>query len=1068
MVKRLDSETRYVYNRIIEDQLSRDFIERVHDDDETRGHYLPHHSVKKDSKTTPIRIVYDCSCRQSSVDPSINDCIETGPRLLNDLAAILLHQRTGHVALSSDIEKAFLMVKLDTRDRDYTKFFWLCDPSDPDSDFIVYRFKSVLFGAACSPFILNAVVKSHLEQYDSPVASDLKAKIYVDNVITSVENESEALDYYRESVKIMSDGGFNLCEWTSNSTALRELAENNNTLNRNEEVNLGMIWNITDDTLKYKQGQKPANIATKREVVKSVSNLYDPLGYLSPVHVSSKIFIQQLWLNDLKWDELLNDELEIQWRVLETDLHRVRREIEIDRQFFPGCVGNCSEPYEINCFSDASMKANGAVVYLHHGKSSIVMAKSRVAPLSQLTLPRLELMGALVGARLCKFVINSLGNTYKITDAILWSDSEIVLSWLKSDKKLQCFVANRVSEILSLPVSKFKYCPTQDNPADLLTRGTTTDKLKTSDIWWRGPSWLVNGDWPISRLNAAPDEICAEVLVQPEILRAQKHGVGSVIDIEKHSSLTRLLRKTALVRRYVNNLRIDKQSRLTEEISASEINTAEILWVKSIQSECFHIEMDQLINNNKRHEPLVKQLRLFIDESGIIRCGGRLHNALLPDSTKFPVLLPKNHWFTRLVVQFYHRRAKHCGTPVTVTQIRQVYWILNIRRNVYCILRKCTTCKFAQGRAYQSPVAPPLREIRVRDAPPFTVTGIDFTGELLVRNRHSNNESKCYIVLFTCASTRAVHLDIVTDMGTATFLRAFRRFVSRRSTPKQVVSDNQSTFECAAKEIRQLFNSPDVQRYFAGNRIQWDFTPKRAPWYGGFWERLVGITKMCLRKVLRRAFITEDELRTAVVEIEASLNDRPITYVYSTENPLDPTPLTPAHLLHGRMITTLPTWTSVDLDDPTYLSAVSEHQKRAKYLSSLLERFRKRWSDEYLVQLRERHTGTGKLSNQIKVGEIVLVHEDNVKRVKWKMALVERLLRGKDGLIRAADIKTANGRTNRPITKLYPLEVNHQPDDQPETDFDPVTDQNKDTLPKRRSAVAARENLKRWTADILN
>ncbi|XP_074658424.1 uncharacterized protein LOC141911298 [Tubulanus polymorphus] len=347
--KRVISETRYVYNRIIEDQLSRDFIERVHDDDETRGHYLPHHSVKKDSKTTPIRIVYDCSCRQSGVDPSINDCLETGPRLLNDLAAILLQQRTGHVALSSDIEKAFLMVKLDTRDREYTKFFWLCDPSDPDSDFIVYRFKSVLFGAACSPFILNAVVKLHLEQYDSPVASDLKAKIYLDNVITSVENESEALDYYRESVKIMSDGGFDLCEWTSNSTALRELAETNNTLNRNEEVsNLGMIWNITDDTLKYKQGQKPANIATKREVVKSVSNLYDPLGYLSPVHVSSKIFIQQLWLNDLKWDELLNDELEMQWRVLETDLHRVRREIEIDRQFSPKMTfrGRCERKFE--------------------------------------------------------------------------------------------------------------------------------------------------------------------------------------------------------------------------------------------------------------------------------------------------------------------------------------------------------------------------------------------------------------------------------------------------------------------------------------------------------------------------------------------------------------------------------------------------------------------------------------------------------------------------------------------------------------------------------------------------
>ena len=242
MVRRLPPELLAVYNRIITDQLSHDFIELVEEDDVTIGHYIPHHAVHKDSETTPIRIVYDCSCKQGE-DPSLNDCLEKGPILMNNLVEILIRFRLYPIAFTSDIEKAFLNVRLDEGDRNYTTFLWLSDPDNPESDFRVYRFKVVLFGSVSSPFILNAVIKTHLESQTSEVAEDLKNNIYVDNLLSGVTSEREAIAYYKSSVSTMEHGGFNLRAWASNNSKLRELAEKDGKQDKITTINvLGLKW----------------------------------------------------------------------------------------------------------------------------------------------------------------------------------------------------------------------------------------------------------------------------------------------------------------------------------------------------------------------------------------------------------------------------------------------------------------------------------------------------------------------------------------------------------------------------------------------------------------------------------------------------------------------------------------------------------------------------------------------------------------------------------------------------------------------------------------------------------
>lgn len=240
-----------MYNQIITKQEARGFIERVEpQSDHSRAHYIPHHAVEKNSPTTPIRIVFDCSCRQSPNYPSLNDCLMVGLPPVNDLCAVLVRFRSHCFGISTDIEKAFLHIHLHQDDRNFTRFFWLTDQTNPFSQFCLYHFKVVPFGATSSPFMLNAVLQYHLRQHNSVVSHDMQSNLYVDNVISGCETEQAVVNYYREARFIMSSTRFNLHSWSSNSTELKAIAAQDNTANNNILVNvLGLHWKPTTDEL---------------------------------------------------------------------------------------------------------------------------------------------------------------------------------------------------------------------------------------------------------------------------------------------------------------------------------------------------------------------------------------------------------------------------------------------------------------------------------------------------------------------------------------------------------------------------------------------------------------------------------------------------------------------------------------------------------------------------------------------------------------------------------------------------------------------------------------------------
>ena len=1070
------------YSDIISEQESRGFIEQVETTTSKASvHYIPHHPVRKESSTTPIRIVYDCTCRQSPNQPSLNDCLMVGPTFLNDMCSILLRFRTHKYGLSTDIEKAFLHVTLHETDRDFTRFLWLSDPTNPESNLVAYRFRVVLFGSVSSPFMLNAALHCHLQKYPSLVATDIENNLYVDNVISGCNTELDAVNFYHKSRSTLSDAKFNLRSWASNSKQVQMLAKTQNVAENNDTTKvLGLVWHIPSDTLslasKIITGNYPI---TKREILQSSSSIFDPLGLITPVTIQTKILLQELWKMKVDWDEPLEESLQQRWNKVIQEIKEAAGHV-IPRQYFTSLQFS---PQELHVFADASMKAYGAVAYLKQDQqTSLVMSKTKVSPLKTISLPRLELMAAVLASRLGNFIISSIKCKCTI---YFWSDSQIVLHWLNSSKQLKPFISTRVGEITSaFPASCWRYCPTADNPADLLTRGITSQQLILSTTWKYGPAWLTSRhQWPTWHPSEVTHSQHPEVITTLAVEEVQatdfeithdkfpEYGFHHIIDISKYNDLTELLSVSAYILRFIHNCK-NPAARQVGHITPNERNKANLQWIFNTQRQAYMNEIKNIKSSSHRL-PLVRQLRLFLDDQGALRCGGRIHNAPTSELTKFPYLLPTKHPYTRLVICDIHQRLLHAGTNSTVTALRQAYWVSSARQAVRSLLRKCVVCQKVVGKPYKAPDPPPLIKARIQETDPFDVTGVDFTGALYVRGK--GRECKAYVCLFTCAVTRAVHLEIVNDLTVEEFLQAFRRFSSRKSLPRLMLSDNASTYLAAANELNILFRSSSLSNALSKEGVTWRFIPKRAPWFGGFWERLIGMTKSSLKKVLGRTFATLSTLQTVIVEIEGILNDRPLTYLSSDVK--DPEPLTPAHLLYGRRIVSLPYHRVEDdeLVDPEF-GAESTVMKRAKVQALMLKHFWTRWRSEYLTNLREFHKMTGNNSQQVKAGDVVLIHDDT-PRVNWKYAVIEGVIRGNDGLIRAANIRTSTGKTTRPITKLYPLEVTSISESMT-ADDDYSADSARESVPPssqadteqpsarsmRRAATRARERVSEWSS----
>ena len=825
-----------------------------------------------------------------------------------------------------------------------------------------------------------------------------------------------------------------------------------------EKKVLGVRWNLAADQFIVSL-EEIASMAldlepTKRQIVSLVGRVYDPLGLISPVVTQLKIFVQELCEAKVNWDQLLTDQTLEKWKQLSRNLCEAPS-LLIPRCFLYG-VGEHVISYSLSGFCDASLKAYAAVVYLcletESGRNiTFVASKTRVSPLKAQTIPRLELLSALLLARLMESITQALRDELCLSEPRCFSDSNVTVFWIRGvDKTWKPFVQNRVSEIRRLVAQNhWHHCSGRDNPADIPSRGCTPQQLSESQLWRSGPEWLKTIEMPKPEAleDQMPEGCQVEMKAETShglLVATESAGIGQIIRCENFSSLTRLLTVTAHVLKFCQLL-CDKVHPDSEITTQDEFVEAESLWIT---------ESQKFLVNEKNFHQWKNQLDLFCDDRGIWRCKGRIQNADVPFSTKHPILLTRQHHLAELLVRRAHDRVFHGGVKSTLTELRSQYWIVRGRSYVRQILRKCVHCKRFEGRPYRPPNPPPLPLFRVDEAPPFTYTGVDFAGPLYAKEAST---LKVWICLFTCCVTRAVHIDIVQDLSTPSFIRCLKRFVARRGLPTRFVSDNGKTFEAAAKILHTVVNHSDVQKHVSGLGIQWTFNLPKSPWWGGVFERLIRSTKRCLRKIIGRAKLTLDELLTAVVEVEAVLNACPLTYVSMDD--FDE-PLTPSHLLTGRRIWNLPDNLCRDSEEASDVDARREVlTRRVRHLNRSLDQFWTRWRKEYLLELREAHRqnrGHNK-SSEVAIGDIVLVHSEDRPRGFWRLGRIKKHVTGRDGKVRGAIVQVSGkGRQatslQRPIQLLYPLEVPHPSSEEPTVSTETI-DCTADVSPNQNSPL---------------
>ena len=519
----------------------------------------------------------------------------------------------------------------------------------------------------------------------------------------------------------------------SNSLHLMSTAKEHNVAEASNPVKvLGLAWDAHLDLLYPSPIPEPINFTsakTKRGILKYASSIFDPLGFITPVTISTKLFLQQLWQQHHKWDSDLDEALCAVWHTIACDILHATT-LSYPRR----CIITLHDAdASLHVFADASPRAYGAAAYFQFGiNSHLVMSKARAPPIKQHSLPRLELMAAVTAARLRPYIMTSRNATFSVC---LWCDSQIVLSWIYSKKALTPFVSHCVNEIRSISTT-WRYCPSADNAADLLTRDITYDALKSSMQWKHGQKWVSSpSQWQQSdalHIQITDEEL--EMVQKITTLVTTLVGILSFIDISRFNSLSKLLSVTAYVLRFIHNSRQSIPSRIVGPLSTLELRAANLKWLHSIQHTIFSDKIQNL-QSRGNHSPLVHRLRLFLDHNNLLHCGGRIciHNAPLSELAKFPYLLPSHHLLTVLTIKNAHSAQLHSGVNSTLTALRQTYWIPAARQRIKSIIRKCIVCRETTRKSYTIPDPPPLVKSRVSPTNCSAVAGVDFTGALYAR-----------------------------------------------------------------------------------------------------------------------------------------------------------------------------------------------------------------------------------------------------------------------------------------------------------------------------------------------
>ncbi|XP_030581660.1 uncharacterized protein LOC115777804 [Archocentrus centrarchus] len=815
-----DEKYKIDYVKYMNDIIKRGEAEEVQDDGLSgEKWYIPHHGIYHPKKPENLRVVFDCSAKYKGT--SLNEHLLSGPDMLNNLTGVLLRFRQYQTALTCDIEKMYHQFQVQNSDRNYLRFLWWKN-GDLSAQPQEYRMTVHLFGAASSPGCANYGLK-HLAKENSlvyPLGSQFIARdFYVDDGVTSVQTVDEGMQLAQEARELCAKGGLRLHKFASNdSSVLNSLPASERATNvrtkdlafseTQTERALGIHWCIKKDCFTFSIAQKDQP-ATRRGILSTVASIYDPLGFIAPYLLSGKIILQEMCRQGTGWDDPLPQHLKPQWEQWRMDLVNLEK-VRIARCYMPENFGQVVKR-ELHHFSDASTTGYGQCSYLRFlnekgdAHCAFIMGKSRVSPSKITTIPRLELTAAAVSVTVSNLFREEL--TYDNVEEFFWTDSKVVLGYINNEaRRFHTFVANRVQKIRnSTSPQQWFYVPTSENPADNASRGTTIKELLSSR-WLMGPKFL----W--ERVIYPPAKESMELPIgDPEVKKAQTLQTKGMEcwslanRLVRFSSWSHAVSAVARLRRRLLKDKSDAHS------TVSERQDAELVIIRDLQRQAYQEEMMTLSKGN----PLPRSNKLyhldvFLDRDDVLKVGGRLRWSALPSSFKHPTIIPREHHVTKLIIAHHHERIKHQGRGFTINEIRaNGYWIPKMSQAVSLYIRQCVICRKLR-RPVEGQRMSDLPRERVEPSPPFSYCGMDCFGPFTTKQ--GRKEQKRYGVVFTCFSSRAIHIEMLDDMSTDALINGLRCFIALRGSVRQIKCDQGTNFVGAKNELNVALQEVDTKR----------------------------------------------------------------------------------------------------------------------------------------------------------------------------------------------------------------------------------------------------------------
>ena len=568
----------------------------------------------------------------------------------------------------------------------------------------------------------------------------------------------------------------------------------------------------------------------------------------------------------------------------------------------------------------------------------------------------------------------------------------------------------RVAEIQrNCDPAQWRHLPGEMNVADDVSRGIPVEELERR--WKNGPQFLYDPeeDWPE---QPSAEEIDSSTKDGEQVQREYRKycpvnvvsTAQNAIDCEKFSEWRRLIRVTAYVQRFINNIKLKYQrvkgkqaETANSPLTCQELNEAETFWIIKAQQ-----------NVKDRHaKGEFKQLSPFVDARGIIRVGGRMDKAIASYNTIHPALLPYKHWISLLVTRHMHQYG-HPGIAATTAKVRSKYWILRGHDLAKKVKHRCVTCREIEQRAESQLMAELPEERASPYTPPFYYTACDYFGPYTVKISR-NKSTKHYGVIFTCLNTRAVHLELAVNCSTMEFIQVLRRFFAIRGQPSMILSDNGTQFVGAERELQEMVKGWEKERlcdFCAERNVQWKFTTPGAPHQNGCAEALVKSCKSALKKAIGDQKLTPFEVYTTLLEVANLVNQRPIGRL--PNDPNDGTYLSPNDMLLGRASTVVPQGPFRETRNP---------RRRVEFVQKIVDSFWHRWKRDVFPLLVPRRKWNTEKRN-VRIDDVVIVEETNAVRGKWYLGRIIQVYPGSDGRIRNVKVKCPSGEYRRPITKI--------------------------------------------------